>query len=109
MNLWVDIASDLAEGLQAYAQAQGDLQWALKEHFCTIWQSPLTNSDDISELDGDSEDNGHADDDDNDDNDEECGLCYEVKRGNASRSGTTQNPQTPTPNLHQSKNTNHTF
>ena len=34
---------------------------------------------------------------------EEHGLCYGVKRGNASRSGTTQNPQTPTPNPHQSK------
>ena len=71
MNLRVDIASDLAEGLQAYAQAQGDLQRALKEHFCAIWQSPLTDSDDISELDGDGEDNGHADDDDDDDDEAE--------------------------------------
>ena len=71
MNLRVDIASDLAEGLQAYAQAQGDLQRALKEHFCAIWRSPLTDSDDISELDGDGEDNGHADDDDDDDDEAE--------------------------------------
>ena len=40
---------------------------------------------------------------------EEHGLCYGVKRGAASRSGTSQNPQTPTPNLTPTKNTNHTF
>jgi len=34
---------------------------------------------------------------------EECDLCYGVKRANASRSGTSQNPQTPTPNQHQSQ------
>jgi hypothetical protein len=32
------------------------------------------------------------------------GLCYGVKTGNASRSGTSQNPQTPTPNLTPTKN-----
>ena len=40
---------------------------------------------------------------------EERGLCYGVKRGAASRSGTSQNPQTPTPNLTPTKNTTHTF
>ena len=35
--------------------------------------------------------------------DEERDLCYGVKRANASRSGTSQNPQTPTPNQHQSQ------
>ena len=35
---------------------------------------------------------------------EERGLCYGVKRGAASRSGTSQNPQTPTPNLTPTKN-----
>ena len=40
---------------------------------------------------------------------EECGLCYGVKRRKESRSGTSQNPQTPTPNLTSTKNTNHTF
>jgi len=34
---------------------------------------------------------------------EERDLCYRVKRANASRSGTSQNPQTPTPNQHQSQ------
>jgi len=34
---------------------------------------------------------------------EERDLCYGVKRANASRSGTSQNPQTPTPNQHQSQ------
>jgi hypothetical protein len=66
-NLRVDIPNDLAEGLKAYAQTQADLQQALKEHFCAIWQSPLADSDDISELDGNGEDNGHPDDDDDDD------------------------------------------
>jgi len=37
------------------------------------------------------------------DPDEEHDLCYGVKRENASRSGTSQNPQTPTPNQHQSQ------
>ena len=37
------------------------------------------------------------------DDDEERDLCYGVKRANASRSGTSQNPQTPTPNQHQSQ------
>ena len=36
--------------------------------------------------------------------DEERGLCYGVKRGKESRSGTSQNPQTPTPNLTPTKN-----
>ena len=40
---------------------------------------------------------------------EECGLCYGVKRRKESRSGTSQNPQTPTPNLTPTKNTNHMF
>ena len=35
---------------------------------------------------------------------EECGLCYGVKRRKESRSGTSQNPQTPTPNLTPTKN-----
>ena len=35
---------------------------------------------------------------------EERGLCYGVKRGKESRSGTSQNPQTPTPNLTPTKN-----
>ena len=35
---------------------------------------------------------------------EERGLCYGVKRGAANRSGTSQNPQTPTPNLTPTKN-----
>ena len=35
---------------------------------------------------------------------EEHGLCYEVKRRKESRSGTGQNPQTPTPNLTPTKN-----
>jgi len=34
---------------------------------------------------------------------EERDLCYRVKRATASRSGTSQNPQTPTPNQHQSQ------
>ena len=34
---------------------------------------------------------------------EERDLCYRVKRANVSRSGTSQNPQTPTPNQHQSQ------
>ena len=70
-NLRVDITNDLAEGLKAYAQTQSDLQRALKEHFCAIWQSPLTDSDDISEPDGSGEDNGHPDDDDDDDDEAE--------------------------------------
>jgi len=69
-NSRVDVSSDLAEGLKAYAQTQGDLQRALKKHFCAIWQSPLTDSDDISELDGNGEENEHADDDDDDDDEE---------------------------------------
>ena len=40
---------------------------------------------------------------------EEHDICYGVKRGSASRSGTSPNPQTPTPNLTPIKNTNHTF
>ena len=40
---------------------------------------------------------------------EEHGICYGVKRGSVSRSGTSPNPQTPTPNLTPIKNTNHTF
>jgi hypothetical protein len=37
------------------------------------------------------------------------GLCYGVKREDASRSGTSQNPQTPTPNLTPTpKTTDHT-
>ena len=40
---------------------------------------------------------------------EEHGLCYGVKGGKESRSGTSQTPQTPTPNLTPTKNTNHTF
>ena len=36
--------------------------------------------------------------------DEEHGLCYGVKRRKESRSGTSQNPQTPTPNLTPIKN-----
>ena len=41
---------------------------------------------------------------------EECGLCYGVKRRKESRSGTSQNPQTPTPNLTpKHKNTKHMF
>ena len=36
--------------------------------------------------------------------DEERGLCYGVKRRKESRSGTSQNPQTPTPNLTPTKN-----
>ena len=72
INSRVNITGDLAEGLKACAQTQGDLQRALKEHFCAIWRSPLTDSDDISELDGNGEDDGHADDDDDDDdNDDE--------------------------------------
>ena len=35
---------------------------------------------------------------------EERGLCYGVKRRKESRSGTSQNPQTPTPNLTPTKN-----
>ena len=35
---------------------------------------------------------------------EEHGLCYGVKRRKESRSGTSQNPQTPTPNLTPTKN-----
>ena len=63
----VNITGDLTEGLQAYAQTQGDLQQALKEHFCAIWKFPLTDTgDDTSKLDGD-EDNGHANNDDDDD------------------------------------------
>jgi len=34
---------------------------------------------------------------------EERDLCYGVKRRSTSRSGTSQNPQTPTPNQHQSQ------
>ena len=34
---------------------------------------------------------------------EERDLCYRVKRRSTSRSGTSQNPQTPTPNQHQSQ------
>ena len=37
---------------------------------------------------------------------EEHGLCYGVKRRKESRSGTSQNPQTPTQNLTP---TNHMF
>ena len=70
-NLRVDIANDLTEGLKAYAQTQGDLQRALNEHFRAIWQSSLTDSDDISELDGNVEDNRHPDDDDDDDDEVE--------------------------------------
>ena len=40
---------------------------------------------------------------------EVCGICYGVKRGSASRSGTSPNPQTPTQNLTPIKNTNHMF
>ena len=40
---------------------------------------------------------------------EEHGICYGVKRGSVSRSGTSPNPQTPTPNLTPIKNTNHMF
>ena len=40
---------------------------------------------------------------------EEHGLCYGVKRRKESRSGTSQNPQIPTPNLTPTKNTNHMF
>ena len=60
----VDITNDLTEGLKAYAQTQGDLQRVLNEHFRAIWQSSLTDSDDMSELDGNVEDNRHPDDDD---------------------------------------------
>ena len=35
---------------------------------------------------------------------EERGLCYGVERRKESRSGTSQNPQTPTPNLTPTKN-----
>jgi hypothetical protein len=35
---------------------------------------------------------------------EVCGLCYGVKRGAARRYETSQNPQTPTPNLTPTKN-----
>ena len=64
-----DVTSDLAEGLQAYAQTQGDLQQALKEHFCAIWRSPLADSDDISELEENDKDNEEDDDDDDDEDD----------------------------------------
>jgi hypothetical protein len=37
-------------------------------------------------------------------NGEVRGLCYGVKRGAARRYGTSQNPQTPTPNLTPTKN-----
>ena len=70
-NLQGDVTGDLLEGLQAYAQTQGDLQQALKDHFCAIWQSPLTNSDDISDLEGNDKNNDYDDDNDDDDNEDD--------------------------------------
>ena len=70
----VDVTGDLAKGLQAYAQTQGDLQQALKEHFCAIWQSPLADSDDISELEENDKDNGEDDDDNDNDEDGDDGA-----------------------------------
>ena len=73
-NLQGNVIGDLLEGLQAYVQTQGDLQQALKDHFCTIWQSPLTDSNDISDLEGNDKDDDDDDDDNNDDDAEGDGL-----------------------------------
>jgi hypothetical protein len=70
-----DVKKDLLEGLQAYAEVQGDLQMMLKDSFCTLWRLPLDSNtgglqDDVHD-DGDGDD--VDDDDDDDDEDDEDG------------------------------------
>lgn len=63
-NSRVDITSDIVEGLQAYAETQADLQQSLKEHFCTIWKSPLTEVHQAGPEDDCEENEVDHDDDD---------------------------------------------
>ena len=79
-NSRMDVASDLAEGLRAYAETQSDLQQSLKVNFCEIWKSPLADAGYVRDDNGNGEDNGEAGDDDdenddNDDNDVEGGVA----------------------------------
>ena len=50
-----DLRSDdkvLAEGLHAYAHVQADLQLSLATHFCSIWQKPLQEVDNLPRQHG---------------------------------------------------------
>jgi len=78
-NSHTDVTSDHAEGLQAYAETQSDLQKSLKGHFCNIWKSPLADASHPLDDDGTGEVGGDndADDDDDDDDDGEDGGADE--------------------------------
>ena len=76
-NSRMDVASDLAEGLRAYAETQSDLQQSLKVNFREIWKSPLANAH-AQDDNGNGEDNGEArDNDDEDDEDDVKGGVAE--------------------------------
>lgn len=80
-NSRVDVNKDLVEGLQACAQSQADLQQSLKDHFCALWKSPLTDMGQTAPEDNGEENEPVDGDDDDDDGEEGDGLDVHNNEG----------------------------
>jgi len=67
-----DIGKDFREGLQSYAQTQGDIQLALATDFQRLWKAPLDEDDGEPAAQASAvELTVERDDDDEDDEDDE--------------------------------------
>ncbi|PPR02839.1 hypothetical protein CVT26_009581 [Gymnopilus dilepis] len=75
-----DISSSLAEGIQAFALAQADVQDLLADHFRKLWDTPLQSLDGTipsSEETGQENDDGDGEDDDSDSGESEVEEAQE--------------------------------